>query len=76
MNAYPENGVFLLTDIEGSTRMWEEAPGEMKTALLRHDEILRQCIDEEQGHLLRAMGDAFFASFATVGAAVRTALNA
>ena len=31
---------FLFTDIEGSTRLWEGAPGAMRIALERHDEFL------------------------------------
>lgn len=30
---------FLFTDIEGSTRMWEAQPAEMKQAVERHDMI-------------------------------------
>jgi hypothetical protein len=33
---------FLLTDLEGSTRMWEEDPVAMKAAMVRHDEIWRR----------------------------------
>ena len=32
---------FLLTDLEGSTRLWELHPEAMKDALRRHDAILR-----------------------------------
>ena len=35
---------FLFTDIEGSSRMWEESPATMRAALARHDEILRSVI--------------------------------
>ena len=31
---------FLFTDLEGSTRLWEEHPEAMKGALARHDAIL------------------------------------
>ena len=31
---------FLFTDIEGSTRLWEEHPEAMQAALARHDAIL------------------------------------
>lgn len=31
---------FLFTDIEGSTRLWDEHPEVMKVALARHDEML------------------------------------
>ena len=30
---------FLFTDLEGSTRLWEEHPDAMQGALARHDEI-------------------------------------
>jgi hypothetical protein len=32
----------LFTDLEGSTRLWEEYPDAMRGALARHDEILRE----------------------------------
>lgn len=35
---------FLLTDIVGSTSLWERRPEAMRAALARHDEILRQAI--------------------------------
>ncbi len=31
---------FLLTDVEGSTRLWEDAADAMPVALARHDEIV------------------------------------
>ena len=36
---------FLYTDIEGSTRLWEQQPEAMRPAVARHDAILRQAID-------------------------------
>jgi class 3 adenylate cyclase len=33
-------GVFLFTDIEGSTGLWADHPAEMGAALARHDELL------------------------------------
>ena len=35
---------FLFTDIEGSTRLWEQHPQAMAGALARHDAIMRQAI--------------------------------
>ena len=32
---------FLFTDLEGSTRLWEEHAASMEVALARHDEIVR-----------------------------------
>ena len=31
---------FLFTDLEGSTRLWEEYPEAMQAALARHDALL------------------------------------
>src|SRR5262249_35315859 len=35
---------FLFTDIEGSTRLWEQHPDAMPVVLSRHDAILRQSV--------------------------------
>ena len=40
---------FLFTDLEDSTRLWEEYPDAMKAALARHDEILRGAIAAHGG---------------------------
>ena len=39
---------FLFTDLEGSTRLWEEHPEAMREALARHDEILRDAVEMHQ----------------------------
>jgi class 3 adenylate cyclase len=38
MAGHPPSGTvtFLLTDLEGSTRMWEQDPDAMKAAMTRH----------------------------------------
>ena len=36
---------FLFTDLEGSTRLWEEHPDAMQRRAARHDEILRDAVD-------------------------------
>ncbi len=36
---------FLLTDIEGSTRLWETEPEAMEVALQRHDRLLAEVIE-------------------------------
>jgi len=54
---------FLLTDIEGSTRLWQDAPDAMQIALARHDVILRQGIETHGGRVFKTAGDAFFAAF-------------
>src|SRR5215207_4766595 len=40
---------FLLTDVEGSTRLWEERPGEMSVAIARHYDMLGEAITAHHG---------------------------
>ena len=47
----------LFTDIEGSTRSWEEQPGAMRTALRQHDELLAQRINERGLRGVRTRSD-------------------
>jgi class 3 adenylate cyclase len=46
MVEHPPSGTvtFLLTDLEASTRMWEQDPVAMKAAMVRHDELLEKTI--------------------------------
>jgi predicted ATPase/class 3 adenylate cyclase len=64
----------LFTDVEGSTRKWEEHPDAMGVALPRHDEILRQAIEARGGFVFKTVGDAFCAAFSGAGAAAEAAL--
>ena len=41
---------FLFTDIEGSTRLWQEHPETMKAALARHDVMVREAFEAHGGH--------------------------
>ncbi len=67
---------FLFTDIEGSTRMWERDAQAMQSALVRHDEILRQAIEDHGGYVFKTVGDAFCAAFSTAPEALKAALSA
>jgi predicted ATPase/class 3 adenylate cyclase len=69
---------FLLTDIEGSTALWETQRAAMPSALARHDEILAKSVKEHHGTLLKAKGegDSAFAVFATASDAASAALAA
>src|SRR5207247_668722 len=49
---------FLFTDVEGSTRMWEQHPRAMQAAIARHDLILREAIEAHGGYVFKTMGDA------------------
>jgi predicted ATPase/class 3 adenylate cyclase len=66
---------FLLTDIEGSTRLWETVPEAMETALERHNQLLTGVIKGHGGVVVtsRGEGDSFFAVFASAVAAVEAA---
>jgi hypothetical protein len=66
---------FLLTDIEGSTRLWETAPDAMETALERHNRLLTRVIEEHDGVVVtsRGEGDSFFAVFGGAAAALEAA---
>jgi TolB-like protein/class 3 adenylate cyclase/tetratricopeptide (TPR) repeat protein len=66
----------LFTDIEGSTRLWEAHAVAMRAALARHDDLLRHCIDDHDGHVFKTGGDAFCAAFHTAADAVAAALDA
>ena len=67
---------FLFTDIEGSTRLWEEAPVAMRDALAHHDAIVRDAIESNRGHVVKQTGDGFHAVFSTASDAVAAALAA
>src|SRR4051812_38450823 len=67
---------FLYTDIESSTRRWEQHPDAMKAAVERHDAIMREAIERNGGQVFRTMGDAFCASFSLATGAFAAALDA
>jgi predicted ATPase/class 3 adenylate cyclase len=67
---------FLLTDIAGSTRLWEEHGDAMGAALAIHDELLREAITSNGGVVVKSMGDGMLAVFERAGSAVDAALRA
>ena len=67
---------FLFTDIEGSTRLWEEQPSHMRMALARHDALVRQAIESNRGVVFKTVGDAFCGAFAMAADALEAALKA
>ena len=66
----------LFTDIEASTRLWQEQPDAMRRALARHDELLREAIEAHQGLLVKSTGDGALAVFGTAADAIGAAVTA
>jgi len=66
---------FVFTDIEGSTRQWEEAP-EMRSRVERHFAVLRRAVAAQHGEVFATMGDGIAAAFDSVEAAVEAAIAA
>jgi predicted ATPase/class 3 adenylate cyclase len=67
---------FLFTDIESSTRLWDEHPETMQDALARHDAILRDTIEAHRGQVVKSMGDGMVAVFGEAGDALGAAVAA
>ena len=53
----------LFTDIEGSTRLWEQVPEPMGRALARHDALARIAVETHDGLLVKSTGDGIYAVF-------------
>jgi len=66
---------FLLSDVEGSTLLWEQYPEQMGEALTRHDKIIEQVVVAHIGMVVRPRGegDSRFAVFEQADKAVRAA---
>lgn len=66
---------FLMTDVDGSTRLWEEDPVSTAAAMREHDALVRQIVRDKGGILIkwRGEGDSTFSVFTSAGDAVATA---
>jgi class 3 adenylate cyclase/tetratricopeptide (TPR) repeat protein len=67
---------FLLTDIEGSTALWEAHPQVMASVIARHHEIVADCVEAHDGRQPRSQGegDSTLSVFARPTDAVAAAL--
>jgi len=63
MQVSPGVVTFLFTDIEGSTRLWEQEPERMRPALARHDAIVRAAVARNRGTVVKMTGDGVHAAF-------------
>lgn len=77
MRSLPSGTVtFLFTDIENSTSLWEKYPETMKSALAKHDALLKKAIESNNGQVIKTTGDGVHAAFSTVMDSVNAALDA
>jgi class 3 adenylate cyclase len=67
---------FLFTDLEGSTRLWEEDPDAMRVAVARHDVLLEDAISRHAGVVFSRMGDGMAAAFASAPQGIAAAVDA
>ncbi len=68
---------FLFTDIEGSTELWEHDEASARKVLVRHDQIIEELVEENEGMLVRPRGegDSRFAVFQHAPGAAAAAAN-
>jgi predicted ATPase/class 3 adenylate cyclase len=67
---------FLFTDIEGSTKLSQEYPDEMRALVARHNEILENAIRAQDGYIFNIVGDSYHAAFQEAEQALHAALEA
>jgi predicted ATPase/class 3 adenylate cyclase len=67
---------FLFTDIEGSTRLWQEDEASMRQAMARHDQLLRDVVADRGGVVFSTMGDGLAAAFQSASAGLSCAVEA
>jgi predicted ATPase/class 3 adenylate cyclase len=53
----------LFTDIEGSTRLWEQEGERMSRALAEHDALSRRAVEGNRGVIVKMTGDGMYAAF-------------
>src|SRR6185295_7547974 len=70
----PDPG-FAVTDIQGSTALWERLGPAFAPVLAEHNRIVRASIAACGGEELRTEGDSFSAAFPDADGAVRFALR-
>ncbi len=64
---------FLLTDIEGSSVLWELQTEARRSAVAQHDRIVLSAAEAAGGRLVKRVGDGVDLAFADTGAAVAAA---
>jgi predicted ATPase/class 3 adenylate cyclase len=59
----PDVKTILFTDIEGSTRLWEQDGARMSKALAEHDTLARAIVADNHGTVVKMVGDGMYAVF-------------
>jgi predicted ATPase/class 3 adenylate cyclase len=67
---------FFFSDIEGSTKLWENFPDQMTGNLEVHDTIMHRVISQHAGQVFKTVGDAFCAAFTNPIDAINAAMDA
>jgi predicted ATPase/class 3 adenylate cyclase len=67
---------FLISDIEGATRLWDQHRDQMRAALEAHDAIIRGAVAVEGGYVFATGGDGFCVAFQRASAALNAVLAA
>ena len=67
---------FLFTDLEGSSKLWEQHRQSMTEALERHDAILRDAVESSNGEVVKTTGDGLMAVFSSPADGVSACLEA
>ena len=65
----------MFTDIEGSTRLWEQEGDGMSRALAEHDALSRAAVEQNRGVIVKMTGDGMYAVFDDPQDALSASLN-
>jgi predicted ATPase/class 3 adenylate cyclase len=76
VNSGPPSGtvVFLFTDIERSTTLWQEDSDKMRVLLREHDALTRDVVARHEGYVFKMVGDGCCTAFAQASDAVASAV--
>ena len=65
---------FLFSDIEGSTRLWEQDRERMAASLAGHDAAARAAVESNHGVIVKMTGDGMLAAFVDPTDAIKATL--
>jgi len=78
VGAPPRLVTFCMSDVEGSTRLWEAQPESMGEAVARHEELIAEAVQAHGGRFVKGMGegDSTTSVFESASDAVAAAVDA